>query len=256
MDLVHYKKEGKISWLTLNQPQKRNALSLELMKEMKTRLYEISTDESVNVLIIRGNGPAFCSGHDLKELDGNHDQSYYHNIFETCSALMQLISKMPQPVIAMVHGAATAAGCQLVASCDLVVASDDAIFSTPGVKIGLFCSTPMVPIYRVVGRRRALDMLLTGRFVTAEEAKEFGLVNRVVPIGELENEAKKIAICISGYSRFTVGFGKKTFYDQIDLDQKSAYEHAVNAIVQNSVHEDAKEGIRARLEKRKPKWKT
>lgn len=256
MDCIHYKKEGKICWLTLNQPQKRNALSLKMMQEMKKQLDELSTDESVNVIIINGNGPAFCSGHDLKELDGDHDTSYYRTIFETCSELMQLISKMPQPVIAMVHGVATAAGCQLAASCDLVVASDDAIFSTPGVKIGLFCSTPMVPIYRIVGRRRALDMLLTGRFVTAEEAKEFGLVNRMAPIEELEDEARKLAINISEYSRFTVNFGKKIFYDQVDLDEKTAYEYAVDAIVQNSMHSDAKEGIRARLEKRKPNWTT
>jgi len=254
MDLVIFEKEESLGWLILNRPQKRNALSLDLMKEMQNKLRVIAEDKEIKVVIIRGNGPSFCSGHDLRELVGDHDELYYHQIFSTCSRLMQLLSKIPQPVIAMVHGTATAAGCQLVSSCDLVVASEDAVFSTPGVKIGLFCATPMVPLSRVIGRRNALDMLLTGRDVGAEEAKQYGLVNEIVSADSLFDETEKLALSIAKYSRFTVQFGKKAFYDQIDLNEKDAYNLAINAIVENCLHPDADEGIRALLEKRKPVW--
>jgi enoyl-CoA hydratase/carnithine racemase len=255
MGLVLFEKKAPIGWLILNRPQKRNALSLELMREMQKRLQEISEDSEIRVVIIRGHGPSFCSGHDLRELVGDHDASYYHQIFSTCSRLMKLFSKIPQPVIAMVHGTATAAGCQLVSSCDLVVASENAVFSTPGVKIGLFCATPMVPLSRVIGRRNALDMLLTGRDVGAEEAKQYGLVNKIVSSDSLFDETEKLALSIAKYSRFTVQFGKKAFYDQIDLNEKDAYDLSINAIVENCLHPDADEGIRALLEKRKPVWK-
>ena len=255
MDSIQFERDTPIGWIVLNHPESRNALSLQVINDLLHVLEEIKDDKSIRVIVIRGNGPSFSSGHDLRELSEDHDKAYFHTIFSTCSKLMQLISSMPQPVIAMVHGAATAAGCQLAASCDLVIASNDATFSTPGVKIGLFCSTPMVPLSRVIGPRRALDMLLSGRFVSAEEAKEFGLVNRVVPIDKLKQEVKTIALEMAEYSRFTVSFGKKSFYDQIDLDVKQAYEYAVNAIVTNCLHPDAKEGIKARLEKRKPVWK-
>jgi len=254
MDSIQFEKDAPIGWILLDCPQSRNALSLQVINDLVDVLQKIKDDKSIKVIVIGGNGPAFSSGHDLKELSEDHDKPYYHTLFSTCSKLMQLISSMPQPVIAMVHGAATAAGCQLVASCDLVIASEEATFSTPGVKIGLFCSTPMVPLSRVIGHRRALDMLLTGRFVSAEEAKDFGLVNRVVPIDRLKQEVLAIAHEIASYSGFTVSFGKKSFYDQIDLDLENAYEHAVDAIVTNCLHPDAKEGIKARLDKRKPVW--
>ena len=255
MSLINFEKQGKLGWLELNRPDTRNALSLDLMNELIEIISKIKNDESLHVLIIYGNGPAFSSGHDLKELAGDHDESYYQHIFLTCSNLMQLLTQIPQPVIAMVHGAATAAGCQLVASCDLAVASEDAVFSTPGVKIGLFCSTPMVPLVRLIGSRRALDMLLTGRFISAHEAKEFGLINSVVSKDKLKDEVERIAHQIAEYSKYTVGFGKKTFYEQRDLDLKSAYEHSIKAITANCMHDDAKEGIIAKIEKREAKWK-
>lgn len=255
MDNIQFEKEGHIGWLTLNRPQKRNALSLELIQEMKEQIELIAKKEKIRAIIIQGKGPSFCSGHDLKELAGDHDESYYFKIFKTCSDLMQMISHIPQPVIAKVHGAATAAGCQLVASCDLAIASEDAVFATPGVKIGLFCATPMIPLFRLIGPRRALDMLLTGRSVSAKEAKEFGLVNKIVPLGSLDQQARELGAEIANYSRFVVGFGKKTFYQQTDLDVKEAYDYAVNVITQNCMHEDAEEGILARFEKRKPVWK-
>jgi enoyl-CoA hydratase/carnithine racemase len=255
MDSIRFEKDGFIGWILLDRPQSRNALSLGLINELIELFEKIKDDDSLHVIIIAGNGPSFSSGHDLKELAGDHERSYYHNIFSSCSKLMQLITSLPQPVIAMVHGAATAAGCQLVASCDLVIASEDATFSTPGVKIGLFCSTPMVPLSRVIGPRRALDMLLTGRFISAVEAKEFGLVNRVVPSEKLKEEVLAVAHEIGNYSVFTVSFGKKSFYDQIDLDITEAYQYAVDAIVKNCLHPDAKEGINARINKRNPIWK-
>lgn len=255
MSLVIFKQKNDIGWLQLNRPEKRNALSLDLLIELRDHLLNIGKNESIRVIIVQGNGPVFCAGHDLKELTGNHDKPYYQKIFSTCSEVMQLFSKLPQPVIAMVQGAATAAGCQLVASCDLAVASEDAVFSTPGVDIGLFCTTPMVPLYRLIGLRRSLDMLLTGRFVSASEAKEFGLVNKVVTAETLKNEVERLARTIASKSRFTVCFGKKAFYDQVDMNEKEAYEYAVNAIIENCLHDDAEEGIRAQLEKRKPEWK-
>ena len=255
MELVLFEKEAPIGWLILNRPQKRNALSLKLMNEMQNKLRIIAKDKQVKVVIVCGKGPSFCSGHDLRELVGAHDESYYHQIFSTCSELMQFFSTIPQPVIAMVHGAATAAGCQLVASCDLAVASEDAVFSTPGVKIGLFCATPMVPLSRLIGCRQALDMLLTGRDVDVKEAKVFGLINHIASADSLIEETKKLAFSIARYSSFPVQFGKKAFYDQIDLDEKSAYEMAIKSIVINCMQPDAEEGIRAMLEKRSPQWK-
>jgi enoyl-CoA hydratase/carnithine racemase len=256
MDLVITGKSEKICFMTINRPDKQNALSLELMQEMKQKLDLIANDKDIQVLIIRGKGKAFCSGHDLRELVGKNDISYYQHIFSTCSELMQAIAKLPQPVIAMVHGVATAAGCQLVASCDLAIADEHAMFATPGVKIGLFCSTPMIPLIRLIGRRRALDMLLTGRFVSAEEAKNFGLINKVVSIDELEKETKKLALTIANYSRFTIQFGKRAFYDQLDLCERDAYTYGIKAISKNCMNHDAQEGMRAFLEKRKPQWKT
>ncbi|SFM80107.1 enoyl-CoA hydratase [Thermodesulforhabdus norvegica] len=255
-DPVVLEKDGPIGYITLNRPEKRNALSLEVMKRIIAILEALKEDPSVRVLIIRGRGPAFCAGHDLTELTGGGDRVHrFREIFGICSEMMYGIHRIPQPVIAQVHGIATAAGCQLVAACDLAVAERGARFATPGVKIGLFCTTPMVPLVRVVGRRRAMEMLLTGRFISAEEALEWGLVNRVVAPENLEEETLKLAHEIAQYSRATIALGKKAFYDQIDLPEYSAYGYAREIISLNGTFDDAAEGISAFLEKRKPLWK-
>ena len=256
MKCILFEKKDNVGWITLNSPEKRNALSLELMVEMQKHLNLISKDRDIRVVIIRGNGPAFCTGHDINELVGeNYDIHHFRKIFSTCSDMMQTLHKIPQLIIAQVHGVAMAAGCQLVAACDLAIADSKTKFSTPGVKIGLFCSTPMVPLSRVIGRRRALEMLFTGRFVSAQEAEKFGLVNKVVAPDKLAEETKNWAIEIAKYSRFTLEFGKKVFYNQIEKDEASAYNYAKEAIAKNCLDEDAQEGMKAFLEKRKPHWK-
>jgi len=256
MEPVLFEKDGPIGWLTLNRPEKRNALSLELMDDLKKKLINVKQDGNIRVLVIKGNGPVFCAGHDLKEMTGLHlDFHHFRNLFSVCSQLMQLIHDTPQPVIAQVHGVATAAGLQLVAACDLAIAETNAQFATPGVKIGLFCSTPAIPLVRVIGRRRALEMLLSGRFVSAKEAERFGLVNRIVDPDRLAEETRDWAMDMAQYSRFTLAFGKRTFYNQVDLDETSAYNYAVNAIAMNCLDEDAQEGMKAFLEKREAVWK-
>jgi enoyl-CoA hydratase/carnithine racemase len=256
MDPVLFEKKDHVGWLTLNRPEQRNALSLELMDDMKKKLNVIFKDLDVHVVVIKGNGPAFCAGHDMHELVGEkYDIHHFRKVFSVCSDLMQMLHKLPQPVIAQVHGVAMAAGCQLVAACDLAIADTKTKFSTPGVKIGLFCSTPMVPLCRVIGRRRALDMLYTGRFISSEEAEHFGLVNRVVEPDTLAEETENWATEIAKFSRFTIGLGKKAFYEQVDMDEISAYEYVKEVIAQNCLSEDAQEGMKAFLEKRKPVWK-
>ena len=255
-DMVLFEKDGAVGHLILNRPEKRNALSLEVMKRMIEILRDVSIDPSTRVLIIRGNGPVFCAGHDLSEFVGEESSVHkVREIFRVCSDMMMLIHKLPQPVIAQVHGIATAAGCQLVAACDLAVSEKGARFATPGVKIGLFCTTPMVPLVRAIGRRRAMEMLMTGHFVSAEKALEWGLVNKVVESENLAYETLKLANDIAQYSLKTISLGKKAFYDQIDLPEYSAYGYAQEVIVLNSTFEDAKEGIEAFLQKRTPKWK-
>lgn len=256
MEPVLLDKDGPVVWLTLNRPEKRNALSLELMKNMLDKLKIIEQDQDIRVVVIRGNGPAFCAGHDLKEMTGtDYGIRHFHKIFSVCAEMMQALYELPQPVIAQVHGIATAAGCQLVAACDLAIAETGAQFATPGVKIGLFCSTPAVPLVRVVGRRRAMDMLMTGRFISAEEAERFGLINRIVAPDKLIEQTGNWAMEIAQYSRYTLAFGKRTFYEQVDLDTPSAYNYATHAIVINCLAEDAQEGMSGFLEKRKPEWK-
>jgi len=256
MEPVLLDREGPVAWLTLNRPRRRNALSLEVMGAIEKKLTEVEKDESLRVLVIRGNGPAFCAGHDLSEMVGEEkDFHHYREIFTVCTEMMLHLHRLPQPVIAQVHGIATAAGCQLVAACDLAVAEESARFATPGVKIGLFCTTPMVPLVRVVGRRRALEMLVSGRFVGAREALEWGLVNRVTSLEGLEEEARRWAEDLAGASRFTLAFGKQAFYRQVDLDEGSAYGYAKEAIAMNCLADDAMEGIGAFLEKRDPRWR-
>jgi enoyl-CoA hydratase/carnithine racemase len=256
MDLIQYTKKDNIAYIILNNPVKRNALSLELMNKFQKQLDKIAEDKETKVLIIKGNGHSFCVGHDIDELVGKeHDLAYFKKIFSTCTQLMKTLREIPQIVVAQVHGAAFAAGCQLVAACDLAIAENKAKFCTPGVKIGLFCSTPMVPLSRVIGRRNALDMLFTGRVVSADEAKEFGLVNRVVDSDKLDEEVENFAKEIAKYSRYTLELGKKAFYKQIEQTEFSAYDYAKEIIAKNCLAYDAQEGMTAFLEKRKAEFK-
>jgi enoyl-CoA hydratase/carnithine racemase len=246
--------EAGIARITLNHPAKRNALSLVLMQELTACLRALGEAPETRVVILAANGAAFCAGHDLRELmdRGVND---YRQLFEVCVELMTAIQSIPQPVIAEVHAIATAAGCQLVATCDLAVASIEAKFATPGVRIGLFCSTPMVALTRAIGRKRALEMLLTGAPVDAATAAEWGLLNRVVPAEQLRAETLKLAQQIAEASPLTVGIGKQAFYAQIELDQAQAYRHTKEVMSLNALAEDAQEGIGAFLEKRQPCWK-
>lgn len=246
--------EPPLAVITLNRPERRNALSLELMRELTATLTELDQTADVRVVILRANGPVFSSGHDLTELVGR-DQAAYTEVFDACVVLMEKIQQIRQPVIAEVAGVATAAGCQLVASCDLAIAAEGARFATPGVKIGLFCSTPMVALSRAVGRKRALEMLLTGDFIDAATAAEWGLVNRVVPAERLHEEVRALATRIAQASAYTVRIGKQAFYQQIDLDQHAAYQYTRDVMVANTLAEDAQEGISAFLEKRPPRWR-
>lgn len=246
---------GAIASIALNRPEKRNALSFEMMTELIQGLRDLSDREGTRVIIIRGNGPAFSAGHDLKEMVG-HDEAACSRVFDRCTELVEAVQQVPQPVIAQVHGIATAAGCQLVATCDLAVASEAARFATPGVKIGLFCTTPMVAVTRAVGRKRAMEMLLTGATVDAGTAAEWGLINKVVPASQLEEATRVLAQQIVDASPYTVALGKRAFYAQIDLDQPRAYAYAKDVMSRNAVADDAQEGMSAFLEKRKPDWKS
>ncbi|HLI95782.1 MAG TPA: enoyl-CoA hydratase [Candidatus Baltobacteraceae bacterium] len=247
------REDGCIAVVTMARPDKRNALFLELMRELIVAFDEIGADRNVRAVILRGEGPAFSAGHDLRELQCR-DAVAYREIFDTCVQLMERIQHVPQPVIAEVGAVATAAGCQLVATCDLAVASEDAKFATPGVRIGLFCTTPMVALSRAVGRKRAMEMLLTGDFVDARTAAEWGLVNRVVPAARLHEEALVLARKIAEASEPVVGLGKAAFYVQIDLAQDAAYRYAKEVMSLNAMAEDAQEGISAFLERRPPAW--
>jgi enoyl-CoA hydratase/carnithine racemase len=223
------------------------------MQEMISALEELGRDQDVRAIVIEGAGPAFSAGHDLAELVGR-ELAYYQDTFDTCVRMMNAIHVVPQPVIARVHGVATAAGCQLVAACDLAVAAESARFGTPGVKIGLFCSTPMVPISRAVGRKRAMEMLLTGELIDASTAMDWGLVNRVVPDDELDAAVAELVERIARTSPLTVGIGKEAFYAQIDLDERQAYDVTKTVMAMNALAGDAQEGICAFLEKRDPTW--
>ena len=251
---ILYEGDGVVALVTMNRPKKRNALSLVHMQELITCLKAIGEAGETPVVVLRGNGPGFCAGHDLSEMVGR-DPAFYRHLFDVCCELMETIRSTPQPVIAQVHGIATAAGCQLAATCDLVVASEDARFATPGVKIGLFCSTPMVALSRAVGQKKAMEMLLTGEFVSAEEALAEGLVNKVVPAEELEAETRKLAEKIAEASELVVGVGKGAFYRQLEMPTEQAYAYTKEVMSFNATFADAQEGICAFLEKRKPEWK-
>jgi enoyl-CoA hydratase/carnithine racemase len=247
-------REGPVAVLTLNRPQRRNALSLNLMLELIACLDGIGRDPEIRAVILAAAGKVFCSGHDLAEMTGR-DLNAYRRIFDVCSELMGKIQAIPQPVIAEVQGVATAAGCQLVAACDLAVAAEDAWFATPGVKIGLFCTTPMVALTRAIGRKRALQMLLTGEPVNAPTAAEWGLINQAVPAAGLREATRKLASQVAEASSLVVAIGKQAFYTQIDLDQQKAYAYAKEVMSMNALAADAQEGIGAFLGKRAPCWR-
>jgi enoyl-CoA hydratase/carnithine racemase len=250
---------GDVAVLTLNRAEKRNTLSEEMLGALANALIEIGKDKTVRAVVLASTGPAFCAGHDLKELtahrkdeDGGRD--YFSKIMTACSAMMQQIVAMPQPVIAAVQGVASAAGCQLVATCDLAVASEKARFVTPGVDIGLFCSTPMVALSRNVSRKHAMEMLLTGEMASAEHAVRIGLINRVVAAGKERDEALALARVIASKSAYTVKIGKEAFYRQSEMTLAAAYRYTAEVMVENMMARDAEEGICAFIDKRDPKW--
>jgi len=245
--------EGTTAIVTLNRPERRNALSLELMQDLIAALEEIGRNREVRAVILAASGKVFCSGHDLGQMTGR-DINEYRRIFDVCSELMQKVQSIPQPVIAEVQGIATAAGCQLVATCDLAIAAEEAAFATPGVKIGLFCTTPMVALTRAIGRKRAMQMLLTGELVPARIAAEWGLINQAVPAGELQSSTRRLAEQVAGASSLVVALGKQAFYTQIDLDQPKAYAYAKEVMSMNALAADAQEGIGAFLGKRAACW--
>jgi enoyl-CoA hydratase/carnithine racemase len=247
---VRVRREPPAAYVVLDRPERRNALSLDLMRELTGVLEELGRDTAVRAIVLGGEGPAFSAGHDIDEMRGR-DDAFYHELFDACVQLMQTLHLLPQPVIARVHGVATAAGCQLVASCDLAVASESARFATPGVRIGLFCSTPMVPVSRAVGRKRAMEMLLTGDFVDARTALDWGLVNRVVADDELDTAVGELVERITAASPHVLAIGKEAFWRQIDLDEPGAYELTKAVIAANAGHADAQEGFAAFLEKRR-----
>jgi enoyl-CoA hydratase/carnithine racemase len=242
-----------IAVLTLNHPEKRNTLSRAMLGELRRALNRVAADGMIRAVVLRANGPVFSSGHDLRELVDS-DAPANTALFALCTDVIECIRKLSQPVIAEVHALATAAGCQLVASCDLVVASEQASFATPGVKNGLFCTTPGVALSRAVGAKKAMEMLLTGRAISAREAEAAGLVNRVVPAERLHEETMALARQIVAASADTLAIGKRAFYEQLPLDRPAAYALAQRVMVENSQRPDAQEGMRAFLEKRSPKW--
>jgi len=253
-NLLIYDEIDNIAILTLNRPKQQNALSSDLMTAILNKLNQIENNKNIKVVTIFANGNNFCAGHDLKELKIDKNEERFENIFELCSKLMLKIVKLPKPVIAGVQGIATAAGCQLVASCDLVIASDNSKFATPGVNIGLFCSTPMVAVSRNVNRKQMMEMLLLGEFVSPSKAQEIGLINKIVNKEELETETIKVAKIIASKPTTTVAIGKKAFYKQLDMNIEDAYKYTSKVMITNMLEKDAQEGISAFIDNRDPKW--
>jgi enoyl-CoA hydratase/carnithine racemase len=243
-----------VATLTMNRPAARNALTIGLMEALEAAIAAIAGDPSIKVVVLAGAGPAFCAGHDLREMRAEPTRAAYDRVFAICSRLMRSIVALPKPVIAQVHGVVTAAGCQLVATADLAVAAESARFATPGVDIGLFCSTPMVALTRAVGRKPAMEMLLTGELLPAHRARDIGLVNRVVPDADLAAETRALALRIAGKSPLTVAIGKEAFYRQAEMGLADAYAYASETMARNMMARDAAEGIDAFIEKRAPVW--
>ena len=252
--LVLRQDDAGVATLTLNRPEARNALSVAMMTAVQDQLDAIAKDRSVKVVVLAGAGPGFCAGHDLREMRANPGKQYYEAVFAQCSRMMMSIANLPQPVIARVHGIATAAGCQLVATCDLAVASDQAKFATSGINVGLFCSTPAVAVSRAVGRKPAMEMLLTGDFIPADEALRIGLVNRVTPAAELDATVAALAKRITRHLPLAIGIGKASFHRQIDMNLADAYRDAGEAMVRNMLAPETEAGIDAFLAKRPPPW--
>ncbi|MCL6610597.1 MAG: enoyl-CoA hydratase [Peptococcaceae bacterium] len=250
---ILFKADGKVGHLTLNRPEKRNPMSREMLEEITDLLTRVGREKNVHVVIIKGAGKVFSAGHDLREVAGGSPQEVLQ-IFRACYDTMKAVRDIPQPVIAQVHGIATAGGCQLVAACDLAVAAEDALFATPGAKIGFFCTTPSVFLSRNVGRKKAMEMLLTADFIPARDALLHGLVNKVVPPEELESATLDLANKIAGYSLAAIGIGKQAFYRQINMEDFTAFNYASEVMALSSTTEDAREGISAFLEKREPRW--
>jgi enoyl-CoA hydratase/carnithine racemase len=246
--------EDGIAWLTLNRPAQRNALSVALMTALQAEIDAIAKDRRVKVVVVAANGPGFCAGHDLREMRANPGRQHYETLFAQCARLMTSIVRLPKPVIARVHGIATAAGCQLVATCDLAVAASDARFAVNGINIGLFCSTPMVALTRAVGRKPAMEMLMTGDFIAADDARAIGLVNRVVPADQLDMEVTALARQIAGKLGLAVAIGKEAFYRQAELGLDAAYAYTAEVMTKNMLARDTEEGVDAFLEKRPPNW--
>ncbi|TKD18237.1 enoyl-CoA hydratase [Rhodobacter capsulatus] len=258
-ELVEIEKRGVIAHLTLNSPATLNALSDAMLAALAARFAALATDAGVKVVVLKGAGKGFCAGHDLREMQAGRaapdgGRAYFADLFTRCAAVMQMIPALPQPVIAEVHGIATAAGCQLVASCDLAVAAEGTRFGVNGVNIGLFCSTPMVALSRVVPRKVAFEMLTTGDFIDAARAREVGLVNRVVAHGDLEAATTALAETLAAKLGAAVKIGKRAFYDQIEMETAAAYAHAGAVMVENMLYRDTAEGVQAFLDKRKPDW--
>lgn len=250
---VRLTRNGDVGEVLLDNPARRNPLGLAVLRDLIAAVGELGADRDVRVIVIAGTPPAFSAGHDLAEMTDRTDE-FYDELFDVCCELMTQIRDVPQPVIAAVDGIATAAGCQLVAACDLVVATEGSRFATPGVRIGLFCSVPMVPLSRAIGRKRAMEMLLTGEFIDAATAADWGLVNRVVPAGELQDAVADLAGRISRFSSEVLAIGKRAFYDQLDRSEPEAYRYTQSVMAANAAMGDAQEGIGAFLEKRPPVW--
>ena len=253
-NLLNYTEEDTIAILTLNRPNQQNALSTDLMRALVSKLDKIKNNKNIKVVTLFANGNNFCAGHDLKELKLDRSEKRFKEIFELCSQLMTRIVKLPKPVIAGVQGIATAAGCQLVASCDLAIATKNAKFATPGVNIGLFCSTPMVAVSRNVSKKRTMEMLLMGNFINANKALDFGLINNVVEDKKLKDETLKIAKNIATKSTATVAIGKEAFYKQLEMSLEDAYAYTSKVMSSNMLEKDAQEGISAFIENRDPIW--
>jgi enoyl-CoA hydratase/carnithine racemase len=258
-DIILHERHGKVARLILNRPAARNSLSLGLLGALFDAIEQLGAASDVHVIVIAANGPGFCAGHDLKELtaaraEADAGRAFFEETMEKCARLMMAIVRCPKPVIAEVHGIATAAGCQLVASCDLAVASSEARFATPGVNIGLFCSTPMVALSRNVGRKAAMRMLLTGEMITAEHAAQIGLISDIAPPDALSATAMALAAQIAGKSPATLKIGKEAFYQQVEMPLPEAYRYTSEVMVLNMLEPDAKEGISAFVEKRAPTW--
>lgn len=246
--------QNGVATLTLNRPKQFNALSQAMLSALQTELDAIAADESIRVVVIASTGKAFCAGHDLKEMRSHTEQEFHQTLFNQCSRMMMTINRMPQPVIARVHGLATAAGCQLVAACDLAVAADTATFATSGIRVGLFCSTPSVAVSRNLGRKKAMEILLTGDFIDAHTAEREGLINYAVPAEQLDATLQRLTDAIVAKSSYAVASGKRMFYKQLEMDMADAYDYAAEVMACDMMAADAGEGIDAFVQKRQPVW--